>query len=168
MSTEFDIAMLILRVGVGGVILAHGVKHARGRTKTSNWFGSIGFRQPELQWFFSTATEIGVGVLLIAGALTSLAAAGLIGVMTVAFWTLHRAAGFWVTARPDEGWEYVFVLAVVAFGLAIAGPGDIAVDSAIDIADDLNGWVGLGLGVAGVVLAFVQMAVFWRPAEATA
>jgi putative oxidoreductase len=168
MSTEFDIAMLILRVGVGGVILAHGVKHARGRTKTSNWFGSIGFRQPELQWFFSTATEIGVGVLLIAGALTSLAAAGLIGVMTVAFWTVHRAAGFWVTARPDEGWEYVFVLAVVAFVLAIAGPGDIAVDSAIDIADDLNGWVGLGLGVAGVVLAFVQMAVFWRPAEATA
>jgi len=168
MSTEFDIAMLILRVGVGGVILAHGVKHARGRTKTSNWFGSIGFRQPELQWFFSTATEIGVGVLLIAGALTSLAAAGLIGVMTVAFWTLHRAAGFWVTARPDEGWEYVFVVAVVAFALAIAGPGDIAVDSAIDIADDLNGWLGLALGVAGVVLAFVQMAVFWRPAEATA
>ena len=168
MSTEFDIAMLLLRVGVGGVLLAHGIKHARGRTKTSNWFDSIGFRQPELQWFLSTATEIGVGVLLIVGALTSLAAAGLIGVMTVAFWTVHRAAGFWVAARPDEGWEYVFVLALVAFALAIAGPGDISVDAAADIADDLDGWVGFGLGVAGIALAFGQMAVFWRPAETDA
>lgn len=166
MSTEFDIAMLILRVGVGAVILAHGIKHARGRTKTSNWFGSIGFRQPELQWFLSTATEIGVGILLIAGALTSLAAAGVIGIMTVAFWTVHRAAGFWVTARPDEGWEYVFVLTLIAFAVAIAGPGDIAVDSAIEIADNLNGWVGLALGLAGAALAFGQMAVFWRPGDA--
>lgn len=166
MEDQINAAMLILRVGVGGVILAHGIKHARGRIKTSNWFGSLGFRQPQLQWFFSTATEIGVGVLLIAGALTSLAAAGLIGIMTVAFWTVHRFAGFWVTARPDEGWEYVFVLTVAAFALAILGPGEISVDSALDIVSTFNGWVGAALGVAGIALAFVQMATFWRPSEA--
>ena len=59
-----DIALLILRVALGLVFVAHGVKHARGREKTSNWFGSIGFRQPQMQWFASSATEIGVGVLL--------------------------------------------------------------------------------------------------------
>jgi putative oxidoreductase len=157
--------MLILRVALGGVMLAHGIKHARGRVKTSNWFGSIGFRQPQLQWFFSTATEIGVGVLLIAGALTSLAAAGLIGVMTVAFWTVHRFAGFWVTARPDEGWEYVFILTVAAFALVILGPGEISVDGALDITSTFSGWIGAALGVGGIAVAFVQMAIFWRPSE---
>ena len=56
----FDTATLILRVVLGVVMLAHGVKHARGRAKTSRWFGSIGFEKPELQWFASTVTEIGV------------------------------------------------------------------------------------------------------------
>ena len=165
MEDQINAAMLILRVALGGVMLAHGIKHARGRVKTSNWFGSIGFRQPQLQWFFSTATEIGVGVLLIAGALTSLAAAGLIGVMTVAFWTVHRFAGFWVTARPDEGWEYVFILTVAAFALVILGPGEISVDGALDITSTFNGWIGAALGVGGIAVAFVQMAIFWRPSE---
>jgi hypothetical protein len=26
-----------------------------------------------------------------------------VSLMTVAFWTVHRRAGFWITARPDEG-----------------------------------------------------------------
>jgi len=166
-TTSFDIAMLVLRVGVGAVILAHGVKHARGRVKTSNWFGSIGFRQAPLQWFFSTATEIGVGVLLIAGLLTALAAAGLVGVMTVAFWSVHRKVGFWVTARPDEGWEYVFVLTLTAFTLGVAGPGELSLDGALSIAGRLDGWVGFALVAAGVVLAAAQMAVFYRPGAIT-
>jgi len=100
---SFDIASLILRLALGGVMLAHGIKHARGRQKTSSWFGSIGFKSPELQWLASTATEIGVGLLLIGGFVTTAAAAGVIGVMTVAYVSVHRAAGFWVTARPDDG-----------------------------------------------------------------
>lgn len=165
-ADQYDAAMLALRVALGIIFLAHGVKHARGRVKTSTWFGSIGFRRPQLQWFFSTATEIGVGLLLIAGAATSLAAAGLIGVMTVAFWTVHRKAGFWITARPDEGWEYVFVLTVAAFVVAGLGAGGWSVDGALEIADLLDGWIGVALGVAGMVIAFVQLAIFWRPSEA--
>ncbi len=45
---SIDVGLLIIRVAVGLILLAHGVKHARGREKTSNWFGSIGFRQPML------------------------------------------------------------------------------------------------------------------------
>ena len=122
--------MLVLRVAVGAVMLAHGVKHARGREKTTNWFASIGYRQPGLQWLASTATEIGVGVLLIAGALTSPAAAGVAGILTVAFLTVHRKAGFWITARPDEGWEYVFILIVTAFVIAVFGGGEYSIDAA--------------------------------------
>ncbi len=161
-----DIALLIIRVAVGLVLLAHGIKHARGQKKTTAWFGSIGFRQPGMQWMASSASEIGIGVLLVVGALTSFAAAGLIAIMVVAFISVHRYAGFWVTARPDEGWEYVFVIASVGFAVAIGGPGSVSVDSAIGIADSVDGWVGFGIAVLGVLAAFGQVAMFYRPSEA--
>ena len=167
MIESFDWAVALLRLVAGVVILSHGVKHARGRTKTANWFGSIGFRQPELQWFASTATEIGVGVLLIVGLGTSLAAAGLVAVMVVAFWTVHRSVGFWVTARPDEGWEYVLVLGTVGAAIAIGGPGEFSIDAALGIEDLLNGWVGAALVAGGIGAAAVQIATFFRPNEAT-
>lgn len=165
MIESIDWAMALLRVIAGAVILAHGVKHARGRVKTANWFGSIGFRQPELQWFASTATEIGAGVLLIVGLGTPVAAAGLVAVMVVAFWTVHRPVGFWVTARPDEGWEYVLVLGTVGAAIAIGGPGEFSIDAMLRIEDSLNGWVGAALVVGGIVAAAAQIATFFRPNE---
>ncbi len=160
---SYDIASLILRLVLGGIMLAHGIKHARGKTKTSNWFGSIGFKSPDLQWFASTATEIGVGVLLILGLITTAAVAGVIGVMTVAFVSVHRAVGFWVTARPDEGWEYILTLSVVAAALAIAGPGSVSLDSALGLDVLLDGWIGGGAVAVGVLAAGVQLATFFRP-----
>ncbi len=161
----YDFAQLALRLALGGVMLAHGIKHARGREKTSRWFGSIGFQHPMLQWFASTATEIGVGVLLITGLFTVAAAAGVIGIMAVAFVSVHRKIGFWVTARPDEGWEYVMVLAVVASAVAIGGPGRVSLDEVIGIATTLSGWVGVGAVVVGFVAAGTQLAVFFRPSS---
>jgi len=159
----YDIASLILRVALGGIMLAHGVKHARGKTKTTNWFGSIGFKAPGLQWFASTATEIGVGVLLITGFLTTAASAGVIGVMIVAFVSVHRSVGFWVTARPDEGWEYVMTLAAVAAAVAIAGPGAVSIDAALGIDTALDGWVGAGAVLVGALAAGAQLATFFKP-----
>jgi putative oxidoreductase len=161
-----DWAMALLRGVAGVVMLAHGIKHARGRAKTAKWFGSIGFRAPDLQWFASTATEIGVGALLIVGLGSSIAAAGLIAVMAVAFWSVHRAAGFWVTARPDEGWEYVFVLASIGAVIAVGGPGELSLDAVVGIADDFNGWVGAAIAFGGVLAAAVQIATFFRPRQA--
>ncbi len=166
-------AMLILRVGLGVVFLAHGIKHAQGREKTSAWFASIGFRSPQLQWFASTATEIAVGVLLIAGLLTGFAAAGVIGVMAVAFWTVHRKAGFFITAFTKdgvdvEGYEYVVVLAVAALALAVGGPGAWSIDGAIEIdgvtlAELLDGRIGALLAAGGLLASAAQVATFWRP-----
>ena len=169
-------ALLVLRVWLGIVFLAHGFKHARSRVKTSDWFASIGFKSPQFQWFASTATELGVGVLLIAGLLTGLAAAGVIGIMFVAFWTVHREAGFFITAFMQdgidvEGWEYVATLAAGALALAVAGPGEWSIDWAIDLdgvtlAEYLDGRAGLLIAAAGLVLAAIQLATFWRPNEA--
>jgi putative oxidoreductase len=163
MADPVNTALLILRITLGVVFIAHGVKHARGRHKTTNWFASMGWRYANFQWMMSTATEIGVGVLLVAGLLTSLAAAGIAGIMFVAYLTVHRKAGFWITARPDEGWEYVFTLTAMALALAMIGAGEWSVDHGIDLADKLDGWVGLLIVAAGLATAVAQVALFFRP-----
>jgi len=170
MTEAIDAALLVIRATTGIVFLAHGVKHALGRVKTTNWFSSLGFRAPGFQWFMSTATELGVGVLLIFGFFTALAAAGLIGIMFVAYWTNHRPAGFFITAFMKqgvdvEGWEYVWVLAMIGLALAVGGPGGISVDDAVGIADQLDGWVGLGVATVGLVLGAGLVAMFWRPGQ---
>ena len=170
LTEPIDIGLLILRVVAGLILLAHGIKHARRRTGTADWFESIGFKAPQLQWFATTATELGVPVLLFAGLLTSLAAAGLIAVMFVAFWVVHRTAGFFITAYATagvEGWEYVFLLAIVGSVIAVAGPGSISLDDAIGIADNLDGWAGLAISAGGIAAAVGLLAVFWRPADSS-
>ena len=167
-DNAFNLAMLMLRVGVGLVFLAHGVKHARGREKTTNWFASLGFKHAPFQWLMSTATEIGAGILLILGLLTSVAAAGVVGIMVVAFLTVHRTAGFFITAFMKEGievegWEYVFTLAFTASAIAVAGPGDWSIDNGLEIASDLDAWIGVLLVAGAVVVSIGQVLTFWRP-----
>ncbi len=164
----FNLAMLTLRLGIGIVFLAHGIKHARGREKTTKWFAWLGFKQAPLQWLVMTLTEIVAGVLLIAGLLNSLAAAAVVGTMVVAFWTVHRSAGFFITAFMKEGidvegWEYVFTLAFAASALAIAGPGDWSLDYHLEIDHVLDAWVGVVLVAGSVGLSAIQLVTFWRP-----
>jgi putative oxidoreductase len=163
-----DTAALGLRLVLGFVMLAHGAKHLRGREKTSNWFGSIGFKAPQLQWFFSTATEIGVGVLLILGLGTSLAVMGTVAIMTVAFISVHRKAGFWITARPDEGYEYVLTIAIAGLALAAIGAGSVSIDAALELDGQavtvlLDEWVGIGLALGGIAAGIGQTIIFYRP-----
>ena len=88
-----DVAMLVLRIWVGVVIALHGVNHAKSLEGTAQWFGSVGFSRSKFQALASAVVEISVGVLLIVGLLTPVAAAGLIATMFVAFWAIHRSHG---------------------------------------------------------------------------
>jgi putative oxidoreductase len=164
---QIDWALLVLRMGTGSIILAHGVNHARGRRRTTAWFASIGFRNPELQWLASTAGELAVGVLLVAGLLTRAAAAGLVAIMVVAFWSVHRSNGFFIF-RPGEGWEYVATLAMLGAVLALAGPGMASVDHVIGIDETLSGSAGVLLVVGAVAAAALQLALFFRPSPTPA
>jgi len=157
-----DYAVLALRLWLGAVMLAHGVNHARSLKGTAAWFSSKGFRQASLQARASAAGEIAIGAGLIVGLLTSFAAAGLVATMLVAFWSIHRFAGFFVFHRPDEGWEYVATLAVGALALAMIGPGAVSIDRALGIDGTLDGYLGLAIVVGGVIAGFLQLAAFWR------
>jgi putative oxidoreductase len=78
------VALLLVRVVVGGTMIAHGMNHWRGGGKiagTARWFGGLGLRQPVLQAWMSVVTEVGAGTLLVIGLLTPLACAAVISVM---------------------------------------------------------------------------------------
>jgi putative oxidoreductase len=104
--------------------------------------------------------ELGIGVGLITGFLTPVAAAGAVAITAVAYWTVHRPAGFFITARPDEGWEYVFVLAVTAVAVATLGPGEWSLDYRLDWS--LSGGVGAVIALSGVAAAALQISLFFR------
>jgi putative oxidoreductase len=120
-----DLGLLALRCVVGVVMLAHGINHVIGGGRipgTARWFESLGMRPGRLHAWLASGTEIAAGVLLVLGLLTPLAAAGVVGVLVVAWITNHRGNGFFIF-RPGEGWEYVMTLTVVALAIGAVGPG---------------------------------------------
>jgi putative oxidoreductase len=158
------VALLLVRVVVGGTMIAHGLNHWHGGGRiegTARWFSGLGLRYGRLQAWLSVLTEIGAGLLLMVGLLTPLACAAVISVMLVAGVLAHRPNGFFVF---KDGYEYVLVLAVVSLALAMLGPGRLSLDSAADIS--LPGWAGGGiaLGVAAVATGGL-LALFWRPTK---
>jgi putative oxidoreductase len=165
-ADAIDLALLILRCGVGAVMLAHGINHIVGGGKiqgTAGWFASMGMKPGIAHAWLASVTEVGAGALLVAGLFTPFAAAGVVGVMVVAFVINHRGNGFFIF-RPGEGWEYVMTLGIAALAIGTVGPGSWSLDEAVDLRDDLVGTVGLLVtAVGGVGGAAVLLAVFWRP-----
>lgn len=166
-TVSVDLALLVFRCGIGAVMLAHGINHIWGGGKitgTAGWFGSMGMKPAVLQAWLASITEIAAGALLVVGFLTPLAAAGVVGVMTVAWAINHRGNGFFIF-RPGEGWEYVMTLALCGVVLGAIGPGSWSLDHAFDLTNDLTGWAGIALSSGlGVVGAGLLLAASWRPA----
>jgi putative oxidoreductase len=156
-TDDFNLAVLLLRVVVGPTIAFHGyAKIFRGgRLRgTAGWFESIGMKPGDLHARFAAGGELLTGACITLGLLTSFAGLGLVGLMTVAFWTVHRGHGLLVFAN---GWEYNLVLGAIGVTLSMLGAGRWSLDNAFGI--DLNGGVGLaislvgGVGVAALLLA---------------
>ena len=160
-----DLALLVLRVVVGAIFLAHGFNHVFGGGKiagTGRWFESLGMRPGWFHAWTASLTEIGAGTLLVAGLLTPVAAAGVVGVMLVAWITNHRGNGFFIF-RPGEGWEYVMTLTMLGVVIAILGPGRWSLDDAAGLLR-LTGWTGLWIALAaGAGGAALLLVGFWRP-----
>lgn len=159
---RIDVALLVIRSVFGLFLAYHGLNKARGGLKgTAKWFAGIGMKWPMLQARMAAGTEIVAGLLFAAGLLTPLAAAGIVGVMLVAIWTVHWKVGFWVFL-PEQGWEYCGSIAVVAWAVGATGAGRWSLDHAFGIAFD--GWSGaLIAGALGVAAAGAQVALCYRP-----
>jgi len=166
-----NLALLILRVGLGAVFLAHGINHIFGGGKiagTGRWFESLGMKPGILHAWTASLTEIGAGGLLVLGLLTPVAGAGVVGTMLVAWITNHRKNGFFIF-RPGEGWEYAMTLTLLGVVVGTLGPGRWSIDGQVHALQNLWGWPGFGISLgAGALGAAGLLVTFWRPPKPAA
>lgn len=137
LRTERDYTLLMLRVGLGLMIVPHGAQKLLG------WFGGYGFTGtmqyftetmgiPWLFGFLAIMAEFFGGLALLTGALTRLAALGVGMVMLVAAWTSHLQYGFfmnWYGSQAGEGFEFHLLALTIALALVICGGGYASLDA---------------------------------------
>src|SRR4029078_12862973 len=165
---QFDAGLLILRVIFGLFLAYHGYNKffgAAGLAGPAQFFESMGVGWPRWQARLAATTEVASGLLLAAGLLTPLAAAGMIGLMLVAIVADHWKVGFFIFL-PNQGWEYCASILTAAFVIGMVGPGRCSLDHACGI--EWNGWTGAIIaGAVGVGAALLQLAVSYRPRSTT-
>lgn len=161
-ADQLNLGLLILRVVVGLVFAFHGYsKFFRGGrlAGTAGWFDSMGMRPGHVHARLAAGGEVATGLCLALGFLTTFAGLGLVGLMAVAFWTVHKGHGVLIT---QNGWEYNLVLATIGVAVATIGPGEWSVDNGFGI--DLNGPAGFLISlVGGLALAVGLLAATYRP-----
>ncbi|MCG8968565.1 MULTISPECIES: DoxX family protein [Streptomyces] len=135
-----DLGLLLLRLGTGGVLAAHGAQKLLG------WFGgggiegtgkameSMGYTPGRASATAAGLAEAGGGVLLALGLATPAAGAAAAGAMTGAA-AVHAPNGFFA---QTGGYEYAASLGLTAAGLAVTGPGRLSVDHALGHAVNRN------------------------------
>jgi putative oxidoreductase len=155
-----QIGRLAARAVIGSLFVGHGTQ------KLFGWFGGPGIEGTEQMMgslelsptranaFAAGITETAGGALLVLGAGTPLAAAGLMGTMFTAIRTVHQPHGPWAA---EGGWEYNAVLIAALAALVDGGPGDLSVDAALDHEEWGPGWAlaGLALGAAASAATIV-------------
>jgi putative oxidoreductase len=161
-ADQLNFGLLVLRLVVGPVFAFHGfAKVFRGGrlAGTAGWFDSMGMRPGHLHARFAAFGELATGTCITLGLLTSFGGMGLVGLMAVAFWTVHKGNGLLVT---KNGWEYNLVLGAIGVALATIGAGQWSVDNALGI--DLNGPAGFAIAlVGGLAMAAGLLVTFYRP-----
>jgi putative oxidoreductase len=134
-----DIGLLVVRIALGAVFIAHGVDKLGDLQGTEQFFSSLDIPAAGLMAPLVTFTEILGGAALILGVLTPLAGTALAIDMLVAYTTVHAGKGFFVA---DGGYELVMLLGLAAVGLVVSGPGRISIDAALKLPGRSPSWSG--------------------------
>lgn len=138
----------LLRITVGGLFAGHGLQKLTGQFNgpgiegVTQMMHGLGLQPAKRNAVLVAATETAGGAAVALGALTPLAAAGLVGSMVTAVRTVHLKNGPW---NSDGGYEYNAVL-IAALGVIAAGPGKLSFDAIIG----RKSW-----GFAGTLFALV-------------
>lgn len=152
-----DIGLLLLRLGVGAPMFAHGAQ------KLFGWFGGSGiegaakfmeehgYEPGKLSAVAAGFSEAGGGTLLALGLATpaggAAAAAGMAGAAAV-----HTSHGFFDYAG---GYELNTIYGVAAAAVALTGPGRLSLDHAYGYRLDRPWMAPTALAAAGTLAALV-------------
>ncbi len=156
---SIDLALLILRVGIGGLVLAHGTQ------KLFGWFGggglagthtmiqSLRLRPAWLWMWIAIFSEVGGGLSFALGLLNPLGALLIFAVMVMSM-MLVSWPRFW---GWQNGIEYNQLFMIPAIAVAISGPGHFSLDVALGLSlpVPLTFIIGMVLMKIGLVVALV-------------
>jgi len=168
-----DLALLVLRVVVGGVVMQHGllklglVGKGGSLNGVAGWFNGMGLR-PGMFWaLVAVLAEAGGGLLMVLGLGGPIGPGLVAGDMLVVTWVAHVPQGFWA-GGGKVGWEFPLPLAAAAFAVALLGNGGWSLDSAVGLTfSDTLRWTWLAIVAAGVVVALGTKAML-APKKSTA
>ncbi|MFJ5838550.1 DoxX family membrane protein [Streptomyces shenzhenensis] len=152
-----DLGLLLLRLGTGGVLAAHGAQKlfgwfgGHGIEGTGQFMESVGYAPGRASATAAGLAETGGGALLALGLATPAAGAAAAGAMAGAA-AVHVPNGFFA---QEGGYEYAATLGLAAAGLAVAGPGRLSFDHAVGHVFDRGWMVPAALGVTAAVTAAV-------------
>lgn len=161
-----DIALLVLRVVIGGVVMQHGllklgIVGKGGSIKgVGGWFDSMGLR-PGVFWaIVAAAAEAGGGILTVLGLGGPLGPGVMAGDLLVVTYIAHWPQGFWV-GGGKAGWEFPLPLAAASFALALVGFGAWSIDNAIGLAySESVRWLWLAVVAVGTVAAITAKTMY--------
>ena len=132
-----DLGLLVLRLGVGGVLIAHGLQKAfglwggQGLDGFKNSLSDLGFQHANILTYAAAGTQLAAGILLVLGLFTPLAAAAALAYVTdgvLAVVAAQHDAGNYSFFLPN-GIEYRALLIVTLAAIILAGPGRIGFDA---------------------------------------
>jgi putative oxidoreductase len=125
-----DVVLLVARLGLGTVLIAHGWQKFddQGIEATAAGFDGMGIPYPEAAAQYATYVELVGGAMLLVGLLTPLVGLLVAGDMAGAFWFVHRDAGVFVA---EGGWELVAMIGLLALTLVAVGAGRLSADRLI-------------------------------------
>lgn len=155
-----DLGLLLLRVGVGLTMAAHGAQKlfgsfdGGGLDGTGDFFTFLGYPAGETMALVAGLAEFLGGLGLVLGLLTPLASAAIVGTLINAIFSAH-ADDAWL-----GGYELPLVLAVAAAALALTGPGRYAVDRLLPVSvlrepRLVQGLAALGLAVVSAIVVLL-------------
>lgn len=118
------LALLVLRLVLGAVMIAHGYpKVFGGLQRQVHVVSSLGL--PGWLAYCSALAEFFGGILVIAGLLTRVAALSIVIDLAVAIWKVHWKNGL----TGQDGYEFPLALAAIGFALVFFGAGPISIDA---------------------------------------
>jgi len=122
-----DVALLVARIIVGAVFMAHGAQKLFGAFGGPGLSAFVGMMGP-LGYLVSIGEFFG-GLGLVVGFLSRFSAASIIVIMLGAIAMVHSKVGFfmnWMGKQGGEGFEYHLLAIAILLVILIAGPGRYA------------------------------------------
>ncbi|WP_416966973.1 DoxX family protein [Streptomyces sp. 4F14] len=152
-----DVGLLLLRLGTGGILAAHGTQKlfgwfgGHGVEGTGQFMESVGYAPGKASALAAGIAETGGGTLLALGLGTPAAGAAAAGAMAGAT-AVHAPNGFFA---QSGGYEYPGLLALATTGLAVTGPGRLSLDHALGHRTNRAWMVPVALGMTAAATSVV-------------